>query len=1125
MKFTGERFIPSALLLNDEIGYEHLHRYNAATVLTQNKIVLDIACGEGYGSALIAEHATSVYGVDIDVECINLATEKYESKIDNLHFKCGSADVISFDDNMFDVVISYETIEHLDIDTQELFLSEIKRVLKHDGILIMSTPDKKIYSERYAHQNDFHLHEFYQEEFTSFLKKYFRNLSLFKQGYEVVSIISNLETEGNSNIALYNLQNEDQKQIERKYLIAIASNEKLPDQLKNFSCIITKVDKDYLLIMDRLVSMNEEIEVLGKWGTSSNIELDAIRLKVDEQNESVNFYKETIKTHIESINRHEESKKSEQEIIKIFRETLSLNQETIKSLVEDKILNENTIKLLQENKKSNQEAIKLLEQNNLLQIEKVNKSLRIINEKDFLLEEYNQKIHHLYQEVNSTKERLSEIYISDGWRLLSIYYKIKGKILPENSFRYKKLKKIFNKLRPKRITKVNNNTNNSNADVSILLLNKEPLEILTLPLFADPKVSIIIPAYNAWEINYQCISSIINNTIGVAYEVILADDCSSDSTANCTDIINNIVHVRTGTNEGFLKNCNHAAKFAKGKFILFLNNDTKVTPNWLAPLVTLIESDEVIGMVGSKLIYPDGKLQEAGGIIWNDASGWNYGHKQNPELPEFNYVKEVDYISGAAILIKKDLWEKTGGFDERYSPAYFEDTDFAFTVRSMGYKVMYQPLSEVIHYEGYSHGTDEMALENPENIKYFQAINKIKFFNKWEEVLLKEHLPNAENVFNARDKTIDKKTILVIDHYVPHHDKDAGSKTTFQYLKLFVSLGLNIKFLGDNFFKHEPYTTELQQMGIEVLYGTWYNENWQQWIVNNKHLIDYIYINRPHISIKYIDFVKANTRSKILYYGHDLHFLREQIHYEITQDKKHLESSKKWEQTERYLFEKSDIILTPSDKENNIISALNSAYNVETILPFFFKEPSFPLTNFTERKQIIFVGGFTHTPNLDAVLWFCQQVWPLVINQLPIAKFVIVGSNPTTEVLSLASDTIEVKGFVSENELISLYSKSKIAVVPLRYGAGVKGKTIEAMYNGLPIVSTKFGIEGMPGNVHKIISTFDDPKEFADEIIRLYSNNDLLEQLSLKEVDYVNEYFTQKAAAKKMQSLLNLKTT
>ena len=1080
MKFTGERFLPLTNLMEDEIGYEHLHRYYAAANLVKNKRVLDIACGEGYGSEILADFAAEVSGVDIDEESIKLAIDKYTLKNKNLHFTCGTASEIPFSNEVFDVVISFETIEHLDENAQELFLKEIKRVLIPGGILIMSTPDKTIYTDRYKSENKFHLHEFYKVEYIDFIKKYFKNASFFEQGYEIVSIISNADNTYNQSINICNLNHENSI-IERKYVIAIASDNVLSNEVSLFSSIIPKVDKDFLTLTDRLVSMNKEIENLGEWGHKLDKNL------IEEQTKS-NF---NIITNENKYKNLEESFKNlqEQSAINIAENLQVLNEHKAKSLEEIQIYSQKLI------------------------------------EKELVIENLNKKIHELYEDSNVTKERLKEIYNSDGWSLLSKYYTLKGKILPENSGRYKKLKKIFSLIGAKKIANNNIQLVTVLKDVSIFSpeIYAITLKNLVLPFYDYPTVSIIIPAYNAWEMNHQCIQSIIENTQGVAYEVLLADDRSIDDTKNCTEFIENLIHIRNEINLGFLNNCNNAAKYAKGKHILFLNNDTQVNPNWLAPLVSLIESDEHIGMVGSKLIYPDGRLQEAGGIIWNDASGWNYGHKQDPTLPEFNYVKEVDYISGASILIKKDLWIKAGGFDERYSPAYFEDTDFAFTIRSMGYKVLYQPLSEVIHFEGYSHGTEIIVDCNNKNIKSYQEINKQKFYDKWQNILIKEHLPNAQNVFNARDKSINKKTILIIDHYVPHHDKDAGSKTTFQYIKLFTLLGLNVKFIGDNYFKHEPYTTELQQMGVEVLYGNWYSENWQLWVKQNFQSIEYVYLNRPHISVKYIDFIKEFTHAEILYYGHDLHFLREEMQYKVEKDPKLLISAAKWKIIESSLFKKSDVILTPSAIEAEIIQALDPNFNVETILMNFFSNLAIPITNFSDRNNVLFVGGFNHIPNVDAVKWFCNEVWPIVIKKIPEVKFIIVGSNPPEFIKELQCSNIEVRGYVSETELKTCYQEAKIAVIPLRYGAGVKGKTVEAMYNGLPIVSTSFGIEGMPGNIKDIIHEKEDAIEFAEEIIRLYTDIDLLTNLSLKQTDYTNNFFTQKAAEIKMREILNLK--
>lgn len=201
------------------------------------------------------------------------------------------------------------------------------------------------------------------------------------------------------------------------------------------------------------------------------------------------------------------------------------------------------------------------------------------------------------------------------------------------------------------------------------------LNLLQFDKAENPQVSIIIPVYNQWLHTYCCLLSISENTKDISYEIIVADDVSTDETIKICDYAKNISVIRNQTNLGFLLNCNNAAKYANGRYIVFLNNDVNVQENWLKSLVDLIESDSKIGMVGSKLVYSNGRLQEAGGIIWSDAIGWIYGRMDDPNKPEYNYVKECDYISGASIMIKTDLWKQIGGFDERFVPAYYEDAD------------------------------------------------------------------------------------------------------------------------------------------------------------------------------------------------------------------------------------------------------------------------------------------------------------------------------------------------------------------------------------------------------------------------------------------------------------------
>ncbi len=632
------------------------------------------------------------------------------------------------------------------------------------------------------------------------------------------------------------------------------------------------------------------------------------------------------------------------------------------------------------------------------------------------------------------------------------------------------------------------------------LVQCDSFDELVFPSFENPLVSIIIPAYNNWDYNYKCLKSIFDNTYGVSYEIIFADDCSTDETKNISEYVKNINIVRNKDNLMFLRNCNNAADQARGKYVLFLNNDTQVQQGWLNSLVDLAESDDEIGLVGSKLVYPDGRLQEAGGIIWNDASGWNYGIFNDPDLSEFNYVKEVDYVSGACIMVRKDLWDEIGGFDERFAPAYFEDTDLAFEIRNKGYKVMYQPESVVVHFEGVSHGTDETK-----GVKKNQVKNRKKFVEKWQDVLDETHFPNGECVFYARDKTRDKKTVVFVNDIVPTYDKDAGSRSVYQYIKFFVDEGFNVKFIPDNFYPQQLYTSILEQMGVEVLYSNYYKNNWKKWVRNNSEFIDYFFLNRPHIAVKYVDFLRSNTDAKLIYYGHDLHYLRHKREYDVTGDERFLREAERFKKIEEELFSKVDKAFYFSDAEVKLLNQDYPDLDAETIPLFIFDEFNDESFNPSERNDLLFLGGFNHNPNVDAMLWFVNEIFPEVLKNIPDVKLYIVGSKPPKEIKNLASDNVIVTGYVTDKELNNYFNKCKLFVCPLRYGAGIKGKIIQSMHSGLPVITTDTGNEGINC---KDLLVADNEKSFAKLINQYYNNNDLLNKNSKKIKKYIKKNFS-----------------
>lgn len=770
---------------------------------------------------------------------------------------------------------------------------------------------------------------------------------------------------------------------------------------------------------------------------------------------------------------------------------------------------------------------------------KLEQKNREIEQKEKEVEQKNREIEQKDIKINNQRGHIEQLLEVDrdyqnivnsmGWKLVSFPGRVVEKILPVDTprrqrvslmvkymkaFNWNNIKFVYEAFKRggvKQVKKELNDFEYRRSGTTELPLNKpdvaeieeitsiDECERLVFTKYETPKVSIVIPVYNQFTYTYNCLKSILENSGDVQYEIIIADDVSDDLTTRLPEAAENINIVRNKENQRFLRNCNHAAQYAKGEYILFLNNDTQVQENWLQPLIDLIERDETIGMVGSKLVYPDGTLQEAGGIIWGNGNAWNYGNGQNPANPEFNYVKEVDYISGAAIMIRTSLWKEIGGFDEYFAPAYCEDSDLAFEVRKHGYKLMYQPLSVVVHFEGKSNGTDLNA-----GVKQYQVDNSKKLQEKWKDEFEKQS-PTEADLFHAKDRSQGKKTILVIDHYIPQFDKDAGSKTTWQYLKMFVKKGYNVKFIGDNFYQDEPYCTALQQEGIEVLYGPWYAQNYKQWIIDNQDNIDFAYLNRPHITGKYIDFLLEETNIKCIYYGHDLHFLRLKREYELSGNEKVLAESEEWRKKELDIMRKSAINYYPSYIEVDEIHKIDRDIPVKAITAYVYEEFLDNIdVNFEKKEGLLFVGGFGHPPNADAVNWFVENVYPLIRQKQDI-PFYIVGSNAPDNIKKLdGKNGIIVKGFVLEEELTELYNTCKIVVVPLRYGAGVKGKVVEALYNGTPMVSTTVGIEGIP-KAETFMEVADDEKAFANKVLSLYNDNERLIETVQNYQNYVKE--------------------
>ena len=609
---------------------------------------------------------------------------------------------------------------------------------------------------------------------------------------------------------------------------------------------------------------------------------------------------------------------------------------------------------------------------------------------------------------------------------------------------------------------------------------------IVIPLFEHPLISVVIPIYGKIEYTLRCLDSIASTLPQAKFEIIVVDDCSPDNSVEILSGIPGICLIKNIQNQGFIRSCNAGSIAAKGEYLYFLNNDTEVTTGWLDALLRTFQDFPGTGLAGSKLIYPDGRLQEAGGIIWQDGSAWNFGRFQDPLLPVYNYAREVDYCSGASIMVSKVLFDELNGFDELYLPAYCEDSDLAMKIRDKGYRVIYQPLSTVIHYEGITSGTD-----TTQGTKAYQVENSKKLFERWQHRLQTHQAPGTD-VDNAKDRRATRR-VLVLDHCTPTPNQDAGSVTAFNLLLLLREMDFQVTFIPvDNFLYMPEYTTALQRAGIEVLYAP-YVTTVDQHLKEYGNRYNLAFLFRPGVVERHLKAIrKLCPQAKVLFHTVDLHFLRMSREAELQSDKAKQKVADKMKQRELAAIRAVDVSIVHSTAELEILRSLLLDAKLH-VFPLIMDIKGTSKT-FVERRDIVFIGGYQHTPNVDAVKYFVKEIMPLLRKQLPGVRFFVVGSKPSAEIRELVSDDVIVTGFVED--LTTLLDKMRISVAPLRYGAGIKGKIGTAMAVGLPVVATTIAAEGMSLNNGENILVADGAMQFANEIVSLYEDETLWKRIS-----------------------------
>lgn len=1053
IEWTGERCVPWAP--DVQVVYEHFHRYLWAAQVVGGRKVLDLGSGEGFGTAILADSAGHVVGVDIDERTVEHSRLNYAGA--NVEFQVGSAlDLSAFETGSFGAVVAFEIIEH--VRDQEQVVAEVSRLLADDGILVMSTPDRRIYSEITGQHNPFHERELGLEEFLELLGSQFEHVAAWGQRTISGSHLHRLDSVPQEHGAKKARGSDE----ERAFFIERAGEE-------------WRTASDPAALYCVALASHVPLPTVDVDSTLADCGLELVRLK-------------------------------ERDVV------IAVNE------------NEGLARTLERERAEHADVARRLKAR--LQDELGQRDQEIVQRQDDIVRLKGQigdlrgQIGSLEGEVAAARQLNRRTEESVTWQA---FQKARGRlygVLGEKSLLAQTLRlslRLAGRVLIKRPRTM------PAADTG----EDTTVETIAMPEYARPKVSLIIPLYAHADLTRACLRSIRENTAHVRYEVILVDDAADEETKCLLDGVSGARIVRNEKNLGYICSVNRGAAVARGRWLVIFNNDTEVTRGWLVAMLACAESADDVGVVTPKFVYPDGTLNEAGAIIWRDGTGMNYGRGDVADHFQYEYRRETDYGSAAALMVSAELWKEAGGFDERYLPMYYEDADLCFQARERGLRVLYEPEAVVVHIEGATAGNDVES-----GHKRHQEENRSKFVDRWRHRLESEHLRNAPTNVRAAANRHRGPHVLLVDHMVPMWDRDAGSLRMLEIVQSLIGLGARVTFMPDNFTPSQPYTRALQRLGVEVLYGQ-LNVNAELETIAPR--LSMVILSRPHVASRWLDTVREYAPSVTVAYDTvDIHWLREARRNAVGkaaagalgasnngQVRELGPRAHALRELELAMVRATDTTLVVTDSEREQIKHDVPKANVLVVPMVHDIEPVVPPAE--SRSGILFVGGFQHPPNIDAAISLIKEVMPIVWHQLGDVRVTIVGSDPPPDIQSLASPRVDITGWVED--LQPLLDSARLMVAPLRYGAGMKGKITQSLSVGLPVVTTPIGAEGLENEDEECMLVAEDPQQLAAHVVKAYRDDELWRRLSRAGQELIIDRCSTEVVSKRLVQLLSSAST
>lgn len=591
----------------------------------------------------------------------------------------------------------------------------------------------------------------------------------------------------------------------------------------------------------------------------------------------------------------------------------------------------------------------------------------------------------------------------------------------------------------------------------------------------DLEVSILMIASKDLKSVEKSLRSLIQETTALKYELLVIDlfeEVLSDSRLKTK----NIKFIKGSDLQSALEN---ALSLSSGKYVGIIEEGVIVTVDWLSNLLVVFSQMPNTGMVGAKIIYEYGLLKQAGGVLGEAVS--NVGEFDDPDKFNYNFIRESDCQSFLFLLQKQDL-------QKALEDAVVFETDSlslslsVFIKQSLKKKVYYQPLSIGILLDKSSESRNRLSKE------------------AGVYTLSKPATPYNDDVL------VPNKSILFIDPYYPTPDKDSGSRRLNEIITICAEASFNVFFYGHKEIANfGSYYQSLINKGVKVVYKHFSDDTLEddyKYIMNH---IDFAWISRLEMNEYYVNMLRAYPHIKWINDTVDLHFLREGRAWEQNNISTNEldERISQIRTIEVDLAKKADVTIAITQHEGELLKSYG-VNNTVVVPNIHFLKVGYRTTSFYDRAGICFIGGYDHKPNVDAVVWLVNEIMPIVWKSLPDLIVHLLGSNPPKEVTSLQSRNVIVPGYI--NDVSPYFERNRVFVAPLRVGAGMKGKIGHSMEYGLPVITTSIGAEGMDLTHNKNVLIADNAKDFANEILRLYQNKNLWNDLSTNSLEIIKRY-------------------